>query len=151
MPTPMSGLQMNRQSVIYVDLTGSWTGTLKRTTLGDKSVMLEIGAYNPSSGKFNSIETTIETFRGKKCVPTIEVTHLFTVQEGEYLAFMVTNLDQDQVLIIETEGGASWISSPSRDPGYPVPELPTIVLMSTGLLALTGFVVYSRRKRIEKG
>ena len=73
------------------------------------------------------------------------------MQEGEYLAFKVTNLDQ--VLIIETEEGASWISSPSADPGYPIPELPTIVLMSTGLLALTGFVVkrYSRRKRIEKG
>jgi hypothetical protein len=29
----------------------------------------------------------------------------------------------------------------------PVPELPTVVLMSTGLLALMGYVVYSRRRK----
>jgi len=29
----------------------------------------------------------------------------------------------------------------------PLPELPTIILMSTGLLALAGFVVYSRSRR----
>ena len=43
--------------------------------------------------------------------------------------------------------GCSELESPPSDPGFPVPELPTIILMSTGLLALAGFVVYSRSRR----
>ena len=41
----------------------------------------------------------------------------------------------------------SHIDTPETDPGFPVPELPTIILMSTGLLALAGFVLYSRSRR----
>lgn len=44
----------------------------------------------------------------------------------------------------------SRIISPSTDPGYPVPELSTIILMSTGLLVLMGYVVYSRRRNNKK-
>lgn len=41
----------------------------------------------------------------------------------------------------------SRLVSPSTDPGYPVPELPTIVLMSVGLLALLGYVGWRRKKK----
>jgi hypothetical protein len=41
----------------------------------------------------------------------------------------------------------SYITSPSSDPGYPVPELPTIILFSTGLIALAGYVLLTKRRR----
>lgn len=41
----------------------------------------------------------------------------------------------------------SYIKSPSTDPGYPVPELPTIILISTGLLTLAGYVWLTKRRR----
>jgi hypothetical protein len=37
------------------------------------------------------------------------------------------------------------LSSPPTDPGYPIPELSTLVLSSVGLLALAGYVAYRRR------
>ena len=42
--------------------------------------------------------------------------------------------------------GKSNFSSPSSDPGYPIPELNTILLFSSGLLALVGYVALQRRK-----
>jgi len=38
------------------------------------------------------------------------------------------------------EGHSSLVTSPSSDPGYPIPELPTILLFSLGLLVIAGYV-----------
>ena len=40
----------------------------------------------------------------------------------------------------------SYITSPSSDPGYPVPELPTIILFSTGLITLAGYVLLTKKR-----
>ena len=42
---------------------------------------------------------------------------------------------------------ASKITSSSSDPGYPVPELPTILLFSTGLITLAGYVLLTKRRK----
>ena len=39
----------------------------------------------------------------------------------------------------------SNLTSPSSDPGYPVPELPTIILFSAGLLILAGYAYMTKR------
>ena len=41
----------------------------------------------------------------------------------------------------------SYITSPPSDPGYPVPELPTLVLFSAGLLILAGYAYMGRRNK----
>ena len=38
------------------------------------------------------------------------------------------------------------LTSPSTDPGYPVPELSSLILFSVGLLALAGYVVYKKKR-----
>ncbi|KAF5434218.1 CASH domain-dontaining protein [Candidatus Methanophagaceae archaeon] len=43
-------------------------------------------------------------------------------------------------------GSDSYIESPSSDPGYPIPELPTVILFGVGLLVITGYVALGRRK-----
>ena len=43
----------------------------------------------------------------------------------------------------------SWCKTPSCDPGYPTPELPTIVLMSIGLVVLGMYVWLKKRKKVE--
>ena len=45
-----------------------------------------------------------------------------------------------------TDGRYSNLTSPLSDPGYPVPELSTIILFSTGLLVLAGYVLLTKRK-----
>jgi len=40
----------------------------------------------------------------------------------------------------------SHVTSPTSDPGYPIPELPTILLFGVGLLVITGYVRWLRRR-----
>jgi len=44
-------------------------------------------------------------------------------------------------------GILSNLTSPSSDPGYPVPELSTLILFSTGLIVLAGYVLLAKRKK----
>ena len=46
-----------------------------------------------------------------------------------------------------TGGKYSNLTSPTSDPGYPVPELSTLILFSTGLIALAGYVLLTKRRK----
>ena len=46
-----------------------------------------------------------------------------------------------------TNGKYSNLTSPSTDPGYPVPELSTLILFSAGLLILAGYAYMGRRNK----
>ncbi len=41
-------------------------------------------------------------------------------------------------------GSDSYIESPLSDPGYPIPELPTVILLGVGLLVISGYVAWRR-------
>ncbi len=45
-----------------------------------------------------------------------------------------------------SDGKSSYVTSPSTDPGYPAPELHSLVLFSTGLLALAGYSLLTKRR-----
>ncbi|MBA7483932.1 hypothetical protein ES707_19449 [subsurface metagenome] len=62
----------------------------------------------------------------------------FTVTNGEYLALRITN-NSASAYSVTTGLTWSYTDSPSSEPGYPVPELPTIILFSLGL---AGFGIY---------
>ena len=72
----------------------------------------------------------------------------FTVPQGDYLAVKVSMAGGK--VRIDAEGSASTITSPTCGDPYPTPELATLVLFGTGLLALAGFVLYNRRKEDRK-
>lgn len=71
-----------------------------------------------------------------------------TVPAGDYLALKVINNDTDPhtILMRDTWGNRSWVASPLSDPGYPTPELPTVILMGVGLLGLLGYIGLKRSK-----
>jgi len=68
----------------------------------------------------------------------------FTVTNGKYLALRLTN-NSGSGYDVTTGETWSYTNSPSSDPGYPVPELPTIILLSLGLAGLG--IYYWLRKR----
>jgi hypothetical protein len=68
----------------------------------------------------------------------------FLVPQGKYLAIEVCNTGKDPSFTATTDG-SSYVVWPLNEPLYPVPELSTLVLISFGLLALFGYVVYRRR------
>jgi hypothetical protein len=45
---------------------------------------------------------------------------------------------------------ASSVTSPSADPGYPVPELPSLLLLCAGVLTLAGYLALHRRRRARE-
>ena len=73
----------------------------------------------------------------------------FTVPKGGRFAIEVlwsgTALGNLEIHCNPPEGISS-VTSPPTDPGYPVPELSTIVLFSMGLLLLGGYVWLRRRR-----
>jgi LPXTG-motif cell wall-anchored protein len=77
----------------------------------------------------------------------------FNIADGEYLAVKFTNDATSTTTVnvlckpVPGPNSPSYIIYPFDNPVYPVPELSTILLTSTGLLMLGGFVVYSRRRK----
>ena len=49
-------------------------------------------------------------------------------------------------LTVNCGSGDSTLKTPSSDPGFPVPEMSSLVLFSVGLLALVGYVAYRKRE-----
>ena len=72
----------------------------------------------------------------------------FTVSTGGWLAFRIDNpVAGDADLVVKTGQDYSRVKSPIADPGYPIPELPTIILLTTGLVFLAGYFGLKRRNR----
>ena len=132
--------------------TGTWTGTLDY--LGEHSggfldpgetMTVEIGSFDGST--FTSAMTQIHSPTEPKGATFVSVAPDtgFTVPQNHCLALKLTVSGTVYVSVNGVEPGSSYIRSPSVDPGYPVPELSTLVLLSFGLLALMGYVGLKRR------
>lgn len=156
----------NEAAGATVDMSGDWDVTIKFENVNaprNALVKVEIGSVNCVGGYYVA-DSFIPVTSDEKTIscPTIGMywwtdtitSGAFSISTGRYLAIRVTNRYEDgpggTAIDIQTQGdptnSPSYISSPDTDPGYPVPELSTIVLMSVGMLMLGGFVVYSRRR-----
>ena len=73
-----------------------------------------------------------------------------TIQDfstGDWLAVRLSwDCETDALRIhYEAEAGSdSYIESPLSDPGYPIPELSTVILFGMGLLVIAGYVAWRR-------
>lgn len=68
---------------------------------------------------------------------------------GDWLAVRLSwdcTTDPLRIHYNATAGNDSYIESPASDPGYPIPELPTIILFGVGLLVIAGYVGWWRRR-----
>ena len=127
---------------------GNWTGwlTLNKSFTVDENFTVAVGSYNTTTSIFTSAGSQNFTGESGKTAFSLNISaNGFTVPKGNYLALNVTNPPAgSDNLVIMTGGGNSFITSPETDPGYPVPELSSIILFSVGLLALAAYILRTR-------
>ena len=111
------------EMTVYI---GSWNSTTGFTSAGNKGF----------SGDGTNIHYE----------PTILSASGFTVKTGDYLAFKLEKKTGGKIKVDTGGTNQSTISGPECDPGYPTPELSTIMLTGAGLAALAGFFWLRRRK-----
>ncbi|MFC2071783.1 hypothetical protein ACFLUU_03575 [Chloroflexota bacterium] len=72
----------------------------------------------------------------------------FTVPTDHNLAFRLINVGDatNENITVKLGSNFSYVISPTSDPGYPVPELPTLVLGGIGLVVLSAYIWFRRRK-----
>jgi len=68
------------------------------------------------------------------------------VAKGDYLAVKITNLSGSSHTV-ECCSGCSFLDGPCTDPGYPVPEMATSVLLGAGILGLVGYAYVGHRRQ----
>jgi hypothetical protein len=130
---------------------GDWFGHLRVGSTFDKSYTAAIGYYCPPNENGNPTFWWSETTGGQFALVGPDSyfsidENCLTVPKGCYLALRITNTDdEDEEFTITTEHGCSVLTYPC-DAEYPFPELATLALTSTGLIALLGYVAYRRRK-----
>jgi len=141
------------QWTVLLDLSGDGgecDGWLQST----ETVTAKIGILDPDTGTFTEKCSGYKTGTGDSCSDSSSHSYMqiscpaFSVPQGNYLALQIS-MDNGEVQLDQT-GSNTWLTSPTCGDPYPTPELPTLVLFGTGLLALAGFVLYNRRKEDRK-
>jgi hypothetical protein len=132
-------------STIYVDTGGTattLTGTLYKVTPGASAnggARTQMGTFTYSVPAITGIRTITGTWSGSG-------TTSFTVHDK--LAFaMAGPTGISPIIWCNSANGYSGLSSPLGDPGYPVPELSTLILMTSGLIVGVWMLAYSNKKK----
>jgi len=85
------------------------------------------------------------------CEDNVSTTQDFST--GDWLAVRLSwdcPSDELQIYYKAEAGSDSYIESPSTDPGYPIPELSTLILFSSGLVILAGYGYVVLKRGSEK-
>ena len=130
---------------------GPWDG--KIMILGDvepdyENIIIQLGYVDgtgfQSQGQTALADGRVQPWGGFFEVDFDLVPGSLVVPEGSYLALRIVNNSADDIQV-RTGQSHGWLKSPREDPGYPVPELPTVALLGVGLLLLGGYVALRKR------
>ena len=126
---------------------GTWDGkiTLETAFAAGDTFTVKVGTYNSSSSNFTAYGTQMISGDGITTSYSLSISaSAFTVNANDYLALQINS--SGSALVVKTGSSNSYAISPETDPGYPVPELPTLILFSSGLIILACYVVLKRRE-----
>jgi hypothetical protein len=111
------------------DLTGNYSIVLGESSGGGSFTPFFMA---PETGTFSSVPVTLSIPLDSVCVPS-----------GHYLGLQILVKSGSGNVI--TEGG-SYLAAPSGFPLFPVPEIPTGILLGVGLFGLAAYTIFFRRK-----
>jgi hypothetical protein len=105
---------------------------------------VEIGGE--STGLFVTIPSTLAYMKGSKIILDSETVSIpESINKGDYLYLTVYN--DDNIPHVVNLNGDSNLVSPNSDPGFPLPEVTTAVLLGGTLLGLAGFMVIRQKRK----
>ncbi|MFC1944837.1 hypothetical protein ACFLX5_05055 [Chloroflexota bacterium] len=114
-----------------------------------QDIGISVGLYDSTFHDWSFEECTMWTWHGN--VLHIELQRdPVTIKKGDYLALRIENKCVNAGVKIYTDG-RSFLRSPCNDPGYPLPELSTLILIGSGLLGLGIYATLKRRNRVSMG
>ncbi len=128
---------------------GDWEGFIRLDTAfpAGETFTIDIGSWDGSDFTSAGSET-ITGIEDKTSYYFLIGASAFTVPVTKWLALRITNPAAGNAdLVVKTGQAYSFVTSPAVDPGYPIPELPTIILLATGLAGLAVYFGLKRRKR----
>jgi hypothetical protein len=121
--------------------SGTLTTRLQNLTSGGGNTTIAENTSSITSGTLQELDLSLSTDTS------------FSVPEGGRFAIALCWASAAGNLEIHCnppERYASSITSPSADPGYPVPELPSLILLCAGVLTLAGYLALHRRPRARE-
>ena len=130
-----------------------WIVTINHSKTGGYTIFANVSKVNDSTGEVtylangsesaSSLGVTIIT-----CYDNPNTNQIFNANERLALRIYHNSTNARSIYYYNvTKEYYSNLTSPTSDPGYPVPELPTIILVSAGLLILAGYVYVGRRSK----
>lgn len=133
-----------------------WVNATNLTDSG-KTISTRIHGINSTGFRLSSAtgyksgSSTVQTPGSiEKVTESLNVTTGFTVpKDGRFAVEVLWQSDANgslEVYCSPPGKDSGMVTSPSSDPGWPIPELPTILLFSVGLLVIAGYVGWWRRR-----
>lgn len=140
---------------------GEWNVTFltQLDNTSDKGKSVEIHLWRLfENGTATEIinKSEVVDIKGERWHTILLAPNTIDVDEGERIALSFkwtfdaaggVSIGCDGKTLFEGKARDSTLKSPPNSPAYPVPELPTLILFSTGLIALAGYVLLTKRRR----
>jgi len=127
---------------------GIWTGRITLETALASGQNFSIGVGNCSGGIFTASGSDTINGDGNTTFDFQITADSFIISTDDYLAVNITNTTTD--IKVKTGSTHSRITAPDNAPAHPVPELPSIILVSTALIILAGVLLINSRRSEEK-
>jgi hypothetical protein len=129
----------------------NWIVNISHSSYDDFFIFADVCKVN-ESGEVTYLAQGNKIASGKYTIITCSdnATTSQTFNKDERLALRINHNRTTAARVYYYNAGTDKLSnltSPSSDPGYPVPELSTIILFSIGLITLTGYVLLTRRRK----
>jgi Leucine-rich repeat (LRR) protein len=124
-----------------VAFSGDWNIKLFTTVDWTGICTVQVGECEANGSNFNVFGTAQGEPVGG--IITLSVNGIGTVPAGHYLALKVSGDGTGSVIT----DGSSYLASPFGDPGYPLPEIATGILLGLGLSGLIA-CLYIKRKNL---
>lgn len=133
----------------------NWTAKIFTSNPGDKAgntTTVDVCKITPGGAVTVIANGSVQLVADKTeyditCVDNTSTTQNFNTDDwlGVRVSWSGPTNDTIWVYYNTTGGKNSYVKSPTTDPGFPIPELSTLILFSSGLLALAGYALKRRK------